>query len=336
MLSQEYFYYKLLRKYVITFGTIFNNITLIRKVAGSETELERINVPISYAPKEKFVTRFANDPDLLNPTQAILPRMSFFITNVSYDAPRKQQALLKMAKNETAYRAAHQYMGVPYDIDFDLIVYARNVDDGAHILEQILPYFNPDYTITITPIPTMEYLKDIPIILNSVETNTEYEGDWNSVRYVYWTLKFTLKGYFYGPITTPKIIRKSIANIFNDPSLIAGYVIRINTDAGNNGTFIIQDTVYQGANYNDATAYATVIKWDSTNQYLVIGGAQGQFKTNNTIRAVSSNAVYTIQSFDASPLKLAQITVEPDPIDAEPTDDFGYTETIIEFPDTLE
>lgn len=325
-----------MRKYVITFGTIFNNITLIRTVAGSNTELERINVPISYAPKDKYVTRFESDPDLLSPTQTILPRMSFYITDVSYDAPRKQQSLLKMAKNETAYRSAHQYMGVPYDINFELAIYAKNTDDGLQILEQILPYFNPDYTIPITPIPTMEYIKDIPIVLNSVESNTTYEGDWNSVRYVIWTLKFTVKGYFYGPITTPKIIRKSIANIFNDPSLVAGYVIRINTDVGNNGTFIIQDTVYQGDNYTSASAYATVIKWDANSKYLIIGGAQGQFKTNNTIRAVSSNAVYTIESFDASPLKLAQITVEPDPLDAEPTDDFGYTETIIEFPDTLE
>jgi len=227
-------------------------------------------------------------------------------------------------------------MGVPYDIEFELAIYAKTTDDGLHILEQILPYFNPDYTVPITPIPTMEYIKDVPIILNSVESNTTYEGDWDSVRYVIWTLKFTVKGYFWGPITTPKIIRKSIANIFNDPSLVAGYIIRINTDVGNNGTFIIQDTVYQGDNYKSATAFATVMTWDKNNQKLMIGGAQGQFTVNSTIRAISSNAVYTIESFDASPLKLAQITVEPDPIDAEPTDDFGYTETIIEFPDTLD
>lgn len=336
MLSQDYFYYKLMRKYVILFGTIFNQITLIRKTSDDATELERIKVPIAYAPKDKYVTRFASDPDLLNPTQTILPRMSFYITNVAYDPDRKQGSLLKMAKNETAYRTGKQYMGVPYDIDFELAIYTKTTDDGLHIVEQILPYFNPDYTVPITPIPTMEYIKDVPIILDDVQTQTTYEGDWDSVRYVMWTLKFTVKGYFWGPITTPKIIRKSIANIFNDPSLVTGYIIRINTDVGNNGTFIIQDTIYQGNTYSQATAFGTVMSWSANNQALMIGGAQGQFTVNSTIKAVSSNAVYTINSFDASPLKLVEITVEPDPIDAEPTDDFGYTETITEFPDTLD
>ena len=98
----------------------------------------------------------------------------------------------------------------------------------------------------------------------------------------------------------------------------------------------MRDTVSQGNTYSQATAFATVLTWDKSNQKLMIGGAQGQFKVNNTIRGISSNAVYTIESFDASPLKLVQITVEPDPIDAEPTDDFGYTETIVEFPETIE
>jgi len=94
MLSQDYFYYKLMRKYVILFGTMFNQVTLIRKAPDSDTELERFRVPISYAPKDKYVTRFESDPDLLSPTQTVLPRMSFYITNVSYDADRKQGSLL--------------------------------------------------------------------------------------------------------------------------------------------------------------------------------------------------------------------------------------------------
>ena len=139
----------------------------------------------------------------------------------------------------------------------------------------------------------------------------------------------------YGPISTPKIITKSIANIFNDPSLVAGYVVRINTGTGN-GTFKIQDTVYQGGNYNTANAYGTVIDWNEDTGRLMIGGAQGQFAVNNAVHAVSTNAVYQIASFDASPLKLTKITVQPDPLTAQPGDDFGYTETIIEFPDTLD
>lgn len=308
---------------------------MVRYAPDTNVEIERIKVPISYAPKDKYVTRFESDPDLLKPTQTVLPRMSFFNTDITYDPTRKQNQLLRVAKGDNASRVASQYMGVPYNFQFEVSLYTKTIDDGTHIIEQILPYFNPDYTVTITPVPQLGFLRDIPIVLDEVTPTVQYEGDWNSVRYVVWTLKLTVKGYFFGPISTPKIIRKSIANIFNDPSLVAGYIVRINTGPGNNGTFQIQDTVYQGGNYHTANAYGTVLDWNQNNSKLMIGGAQGQFKVNNTVHAVSTNAAYRIESFDASPLKLVQITVEPDPIDAQPGDDFGYTETIIEFPDTL-
>ena len=304
---------------------------MIRTTTDTNVEIQRIKVPITYAPKEKYVTRMESDPDLMRAVQVILPRMSFEITGVTYDPARKQNSLLKIAKGDTTSRVATQYMGVPYDINFQLTIYARNIDDGAHILEQILPYFHPDYTPTIEPIPQLGFLKDIPIILDTVNPTVQYEGGWDSVRYVYWTLDFSLKGYFWGPVSTPKIIRKSIANIFNDPSLITGYVIRINTGTGN-GTFQIQDTVYQGDNYQTANAFGVVVDWNEQNDRLVIGGAQGQWYVNNTVRGVSTNASYTIASFDASPLKLTQITVEPDPIDAEPDSDYGYTTSVIEWP----
>jgi hypothetical protein len=223
-------------------------------------------------------------------------------------------------------------MAVPYNFMFEVNLYAKTIDDGNHIIEQILPYFNPDYTVTVTPIAELSLLKDIPIVLTSVNQNIQYEGNFDQVRYVYWTMTFTLKGFLFGPISTPKIIRKSIANIFNDPSLVAGYVIRMNMNNGNNGTFKIADTVYQGSNYQTANAYGTVIAWDPNQDKLIIGGAQGQFSVNNTIRAMNTNAAYRLESFDATPLKLATVTVEPDPITAEPDDDFGYTVTISEWP----
>jgi hypothetical protein len=294
-------------------------------------EIQRIKVPISYAPKEKYVTRLEGDPDLVRQVQAILPRMSFEITGLTYDPARKQNSLLKVAKGDTISRTATQYMGVPYDINFQLTIYARNIDDGTQIIEQILPHFNPDYTSTIEPIPQLAFLKDIPIILDSVTPTVQYEGNYDSVRYVYWSLQFSVKAHFWGPVSTPKIIRKSIANIFNDPSLVTGNIIRINTGTGN-GVFQIQDTVYQGDNYQTATAYGIVVDWNSENDRLVIGGTQGNWKVNTEVRAVSTNASYTISSFDASPLKLVKITVEPDPITAGPEDDYGFTETVVEWP----
>lgn len=320
----------------MVFGNMFNNINLIRTSATDDTvEVERFKVPIAYGPKDKYVTRLESDPDLLKPTQTLLPRMSFEITDINYDPNRQQNPLLKLAKSEDATRVSHQYMGTPYNINFDLNIYAKNIDDGNHIIEQIVPYFHPDFTVTTIPVPSLGYMKDIPIILNDVSSSTTYEGNWESIRYVYWTLKFTLKGYFFGPITTPKIIRKSIANIFNDPSLFAGATIRINTANGNNGVFGTKDVVYQGNRYDTASAYGIVLDWNKDLAKLTIGGAQGQFKVNSEIRSASTNAAYKIASFDTSPIKLTKITVEPDPIYAEPDDDFGYTETIIEFPDTI-
>jgi hypothetical protein len=227
-------------------------------------------------------------------------------------------------------------MAVPYDLTFELSLYTRNIDDGNQIIEQILPYFGPDYTVTIDPVSSLGVLKDIPIILNSVTNNIEHEGNFDAVRFITWTLTFTMKAYFYGPVTNPKIIRKVIANIFNDPSLQAGYVTRINLESGNNGTFQQDDIAYQGNSYETANAYGVVLSWSANTGKIALGAVQGQFKIDNTIRALSSNARYQIQSFDVSPLKLSKIVIQPDPIDAEPSEDYGYNIQIEEWPEINE
>lgn len=334
MLSNAHFYYQLTRKYVILFGNMFNNVSLIKTNKDTGAEIERVKVPIVYAPKEKYYARLRSDPNLERPVQVILPRMSFELTGFTYDATRKQNSLLRTAKGNTASRVSSQYMGVPYDLTFDLQIYARNVDDGTHIVEQILPYFNPDYTVTIDSIPELGFLKDVPIILNSVDNIIEHEGNFDAVRYVAWTLNFTVKAYYYGPVTTPKIIRKVITNIYNDPSLKSGYITKLNLSPTGNGVFKIGDVAYQGSTYDTATAYGEVVKWDNSNNKVMLAGVQGQFKVDNTIRGATTNAKYSIVSFDASPVKLANIIIEPDPLSAEPDDDFGYTTTITEFPDT--
>lgn len=334
MLNNSHFYHQLTRKYVILFGTMFNEILLVKRNRDTGAEIERILVPIIYAPKEKYFARLKTDPDLSKEIQLILPRMSFELTSISYDPLRKQNSLLRNAKADNSTRVKSSYMGVPYDLSFELNIYARNIDDGTQIVEQILPFFNPDFTPTINPVSDIGFLKDTPIILNTVDMSIEHEGNFDAVRYVTWRLTFTMKAYYYGPISTPKIIRKVDANIFNDPSLVAGNIIRINTDGGNSGTFKSQDIVYQGDNYQTADAYGFVDNWSLDNRKLVIGGAQGQFKTNNTIKAVSTNASYTIVSFDASPLHLVNIHIEPKPNTANPGDDFGYDTVITEWPDT--
>jgi hypothetical protein len=335
MLSDQHFYYSLTRKAVILFGNMFNNISVIRKNRDNNDEIERFKVPLMYGPKEKYYARLQQDPDLQKPVQLILPRMSFEINSITYDVSRKQNSLLRAARGNNSTRTSSQYMGVPYDIGFTLEIYTRNIDDGTHIVEQILPYFNPDYTISVNLVPELGFLKDVPIILNSVDNSIEHEGNFDAIRMVNWTLTFTMKTYYYGPISNPKIIRKAITNINADPSiLINGNLVRINTTQGNNGTYKLNDVVYQGTSYETATAYGVVENWAANTGKLVIGGTQGNFKVNNVIHAVSTNAAYNLASFDISTLKYATIVVEPDPLTANVGDDFGYTTTITEWPET--
>lgn len=328
-----WFYHRLTRKYSSLFADMFNNMTLLHK-DNDANEIRRIKVPLVWGPKDKYVTRYQSDEDLLRDVAIMLPRMSYDITNWAYDPSRKQISSLRVAAGDNPSTVSSLYMPVPYNLTFELSIYTKTIDDGLQIIEQILPRFNPDNTRTMIPIPEVAFLKDIPIILDNVKQDITYEGNYDSIRVCMWTLSFTMQTYYFGPVTTPKIIRKSIANIFNDPSLVAGYITRINTDlpANSSMTFGISDMVYQGPTYETATAFGQVLQWDDKNRKIMLGGVQGNFLVNSTIRALSTNAHCNIASFDATPLKLAQIIVEPDPIDASPEEEYGYMVSISEFP----
>ena len=311
---------------------MFNRIQLVRYDTNSN-ELERVIVPIQYATKEKYVNRLNEDPTLNKSTAITLPRMSFELIAINYAPDRKQTTTQRLYKKNTSGSYA-EYQGVPYDLNFELNIYARNIDDGNQIIEQILPYFTPDLSFTYDMVPNMDIKRDITTVLDSVNQQVDYEGGFDSVRSVYWTLTFTMRAEFWGPVASSKIIKKVTTNIFNDPSLYRGYITTINTNSGN-GTFKIDDLVYQGDTYARSDAYGYVQYWSANTGKLVIGATQGQFRTNNTIHALSTNATYNIASFDASPLKLASIVVQPNPLTANVDDDYGYTTTITEYPSTL-
>ena len=333
MLGNSPFYHQLTRKAVVLFGRLFDDIILVRKNDQTGKETNRFRVPLIYSPKEKMITRIFSDPDLLRQIQVMLPRMAFEITGITYDASRKQNSLLKAARSNTTTHVSASYMGVPYDINFQLNVYARNIDDGTQIVEQILPFFNPDFTVTTNMIPDLGMYKDVPIILNNVSNDIQYEGDYDSVRYVNWTLNFTMKMHYYGPISYPKIIRSVYANIYQDASLQSGYITRINV-ANANGVFKVDDMVYQGNTYHTATAYATIVKYNPDTHQMVLGATQGTFRVNTAIRALSTQANCVLQSFYVAPMKFAQISITPSPANAEPTDDYGYNINITEWPNT--
>ena len=333
MLGNAHYYHQLTKKAVILFGRLFDDINIIRKNEQTGKEVNRFLVPIIYAPKEKMVTRVFSDPDLTRQLQTLLPRMSFEISGLTYDASRKQNSLLKASKPVTGgSTASSAYMGAPYDLNFQLNVYARNIDDGTHIIEQILPFFNPDFTVSAAMVPDLGFVKDIPVILNNITNSIEYEGNYDSVRYVYWTLNFTMKLHYYGPITTPKIIRTVYANIHNDENLNPRFIT--NMIIGNaNGTFKIEDTVFQGDSYRTATAQGIVLSFREDSGLLTIGATQGTFLVNTNIHAVSTNANGQLVSFYEPPSKMVEIKIEPDPINAQIGDDYGYTTTITEWPD---
>ncbi len=200
-------YFSTIRKYVILFGTLFNDIHITRtNAAGDTTHL--LKVPLSYAPKEKMLTRFENDPNIDRETAVLLPRMSFEMASVSYDSSRKLNTLGKaVVKDANANKLKYQYNPVPYNFDFTLYVYVKNAEDATKIIEQILPFFTPEWTSTVNLIPEMNISMDIPVTLNNISIEDTYDGNFKDRRALIWTLNFTLKGYIYGPVKKNAVIK---------------------------------------------------------------------------------------------------------------------------------
>jgi len=228
----EHFYHKKIRNTVIAFGTIFNNVN-IKRLDSSGNPLQNIKVPLSYSPKEKFLARLDAQQDLTGDDSKVaitLPRMSFEITGYSYDATRKlnkNQKITKVTTNADTTKMNNQYMPVPYNVNFSLNVYTANSDDGLQIIEQILPYFQPDYTVTMIEDRTMDTKRDIPFVLNSVDYSDDYTGSLTSLRRIIYTLSFTAKVYLYGPISTNAIIKKVSADLYSDTGSNAPRVERV-------------------------------------------------------------------------------------------------------------
>jgi hypothetical protein len=205
---------------VILFGTLFNDVHVTRTNASGAT-VDLLKVPLSYAPKEKMMARFDSDPGIDRETAVLLPRMSFEMQTLSYDASRKLNTLGKVTvKDTSANKLKYQYNPVPYNFDFTLYIYVKNAEDGTKIVEQILPFFTPEWTSTVSLIPELGINMDIPVILNSVQTEDTYDGDFKTRRALIWTLNFTLKGYIYGPIRKSGIIKFANTTFYiPDPSI---------------------------------------------------------------------------------------------------------------------
>ena len=203
------FYHQTIRKYVAVFGTLFNDINIERK-NSSDVVVERIKVPLAYGPKQKWLLAVQDTTADRKVAATRTPRMGFAMTGVSYDSVRKLNTIgrnVKANTSSTTTSMVTMYNPVPYNFDFQLFILVKNAEDGTQILEQILPYFTPEFTVTVNTIPDMNIKADVPILLNSSDVADEYEGDLSARRTITWTLSFTLKGFIYPNITSGQVIK---------------------------------------------------------------------------------------------------------------------------------
>ena len=214
----NYFYHEIIRKTVIAFGTLFNDIH-VRHDDGAGNVISEIKVPVAYGPRQKFLARIQQQPELNKATQITLPRMSFEISSISYDATRKagitQTFKAKDVNNDQMKRV---FMPVPYNLGFELNILVKLQDDGLQILEQILPFFQPGFTLSIDLVKSIGEKRDVPMILNSIQQQDDYEGDFSTRRALIYTLSFTAKTFMFGHIAeTPEgLIRKVQLDYYSD------------------------------------------------------------------------------------------------------------------------
>ena len=215
------FYHETMRKCVIGFGTLFNDIHITRKDSSGNT-IQSMKVPLAYGAKQKFLTRLREDPNITKTVAITLPRIGFEIGSITYDGSRKLNKIQKVKKAGTAgNKVDTQYMPVPYNIDFELYAMSKNSDDALQIVEQILPYFQPDYTITINDIVQMSSKRDVPIVLTGITYEDNYAGDWAERRAIIYTMSFTAKCYLYGPVISGQVVTKVQVDQYTDSSAAA-------------------------------------------------------------------------------------------------------------------
>lgn len=212
----QYYYHEIIRKIIISFGTLFNEIYIKHRDSQNDN-ISDIKVPLAYGPIQKFLARIEQQPELNKPIQITLPRMSFEMNSISYDSSRKT-SVTQTFKVQDGESLKKVFLPVPYNIGFELNILTKLNDDALQIIEQILPFFQPSFNITVNLIDSIGEKKDIPILLDSINFQDDYEGDFSTRRVLIYTLQFTVKAYLFGPIanSTDGLIRKVQVDYFSD------------------------------------------------------------------------------------------------------------------------
>ena len=292
-----YFYHQTSRKMVVAFGTLFNTIE-VRRTNSSDEVTEVVKIPLSYGPKDKMLARITSDPNLSSSVALTVPRMGFELTSMTYDGARKLNTIGRnVAKGTTGLKK--QYNPVPYNYDFSLFIFVKNAEDGTQILEQILPFFTPEFTITMTLISGMDIKMDIPLVLTSVSSEDTYDGDFATRRSIIWTLNFSMKGYLYPNIEDNA---KVITSTTVDTHLMT-------EDTATEPVYIVSE---------DSTVYST--------NFMILDSHEIDKSTR--IRLLSEES----EEASTAGATVTRTTVTPKDTTALTDDDFGFSETFEFFP----
>ncbi|QPB08248.1 tail sheath stabilizer [Synechococcus phage S-H9-1] len=243
----NHFYNQIVRKNIIAFGTLFNNITMKSTDPDTGEVLEEQKVPLAYGPKQKFLVRLTDTST--SKVSITLPRIYFEMTSVEYDSTRKTSPIQKYKTviDDNGNEVRVQYVPVPYNIGFELGIIAKSQDDALQILEQILPYFQPSFSLTLNMIPDMNEKRDVAIVLNNISSEDEWDDSFMQRRYIAYTLNFTAKTYLYGPYSTSDIIRKAIIHEtigdldVNRRTVTRTYTPKAVTDINSDGVIDVND-----------------------------------------------------------------------------------------------
>ena len=308
MLGTTY-YHQTIRKYVAVFGTLFNDINVVRRDA-SDVIKEQIKVPIAYSPRDRWILRLRRARGVSGTDEAVamsLPRMGFDLTGITYDGTRKLNTMGQVYSANTAAGTStlmKQYNPVPYNFDFSLYSMVSNAEDGAQIFEQIVPFFTPEFTVTVNLIPSMNIAPDVTMVLGGVQIEDNYQGDFQATREIVWTLTFTMKGYVYPDVKTGSVVKTVIVNL------------RMPGDSEvPEPEYIILE---------DSTTFST--------NYLILNADAGSPDATGTMRILNESSS---ESVGAAGIK-SRYTVTPGPSDATANDDFGFTETTEYFNDNID
>jgi len=329
----EYFYNEILRRTVISFGTLFNNIS-IKHTNSSNQVISEVKVPLAYGPTQKFLARLTQSPDLNKAVAMTLPRMSFEFTGLTYDSSRKvtttQIFTSKSATDGSVTKKA--YMPVPYNMQFELSIMSKLNDDALQIIEQILPYFQPSYNLTVELVDEIDEKRDIPIVLENVTMQDDYEGDFSTRRVLLYTLRFTAKTFLFGPVTTATkdIIKTAKVSFISGTDLTntsreLAYTAQPRAIKNYTGTIVT--TLAKDVITTDTLITVDNAASISTNTYLDIGGEEVyvKLKSGNILTVRRGEDDTTITShLKGDPVK--SITTSDNAL-IQDGDDFGFSGT---------